>query len=114
MRRRDRHPLSQIATASMVVYFLGKLVRRVGRWRDRRIAAPVRTEAYRPAPRPSGPLPSRETWRPEPFHPGPGDERASVTGYHRAAPHPPDVAAEPGFTIGGDGSVIRKPTPGVN
>lgn len=47
------------------------------------------------------------SWRPEP--PGPGAERASVVGYQRAAPTPPAMSSQSGYSMGAEGPVLRKP-----
>lgn len=107
---KQRHPMAP------ALFGLGVLVGAAWHrrpWRERGRAS------ERALDRPQGQLraPAEEhaqsaSWRPEPARPG--GERASVLGYQRAASTPPVPAApkagaQPGFTIGGDGSVIPKP-----
>ncbi|HVE87786.1 MAG TPA: hypothetical protein VND93_33240 [Myxococcales bacterium] len=108
---RRRHPMAP------ALFGLGVLVGAAWHrrpWRERGRAserALDRPQGQRRAP--AVEHPQGASWRPEPARPG--GERASVLGYQRAAPTPPvppaapDVGTHPGFTIGGDGSVIRKP-----
>ena len=89
------------------LFFLGGLIGRASRGR-RRWAAPERMPVRHPALYSPEPL-HAGSWSPEAERGQPGNERASVLGYQRSVSIAPPASAEPGFTIGGDGAVIRKP-----
>jgi len=106
MRRRAAQ-LLRTTGIPVGLFFLGGLIGRASRGRRRR-PAPERMLARHPSLYSTEP-PHAGSWSPETSSMQAGGERASVLGYQRSVSSAPPPAAEPGFTIGGDGAMIRKP-----